>query len=268
MTARTAVDIFGREGALVGMIHVGALPGTPSHAASMDDLATTAVVEAGVYAAHGFDALLVENMGDVPYLQRDVGEEITAAMTAIACAVRDAVDRPLGIQVLAGANRSALAVAHAAGAAFIRAEGFVFASVADEGLLARADAGPLLRHRRMIGAENVAILVDIRKKHSSHAITADLDLRDEATAATFFGADGLVVTGRMTGDPVDPADLEVVAEATDLPLAIGSGVTPGTVPGLLASADALIVGSFCKQDGLWSNPVDPDRVRAIADARP
>src|SRR5690606_22936151 len=100
-------------------------------------------------------------------------------------AVRDAVACPLGIQILAGANRAALAVAHAAGLQFIRAEGFVFASVADEGLLDEADAGPLLRYRKMIGAEHVAIFADIKKKHSSHAITADVDVSETTKAAEF-----------------------------------------------------------------------------------
>lgn len=47
---------------------------------------------------------------------------------------------------------------------FIRAEGFVFAHVADEGLL-NAGAGDLLRYRKQIGAEHVQIFTDIKKKH-------------------------------------------------------------------------------------------------------
>lgn len=47
---------------------------------------------------------------------------------------------------------------------FIRAEGFVFSHVADEGFM-NSDAGELLRYRKMIDAENVAIFTDIKKKH-------------------------------------------------------------------------------------------------------
>lgn len=47
---------------------------------------------------------------------------------------------------------------------FIRAEGFVFSHVADEGLL-NACAGDLLRYRKQIGAEHVKIFTDIKKKH-------------------------------------------------------------------------------------------------------
>ena len=71
-----------------------------------------------------------------------------------------------------------VSIAHATGARFVRAEGFAYAAVADEGLLEEADAGPLLRHRKAIGAEDVAIWSDVRKKHSAHAITGDLVLAD------------------------------------------------------------------------------------------
>ena len=93
-------------------------------------------------------------------------------------------------------SRSRIAV----GAAFVRVEGFVFAHVADEGLI-ESDAGALLRYRRAIGAEGVRVFADVKKKHSAHAITADVDLAETAHAAEFFLADGVIVTGAATGEP-------------------------------------------------------------------
>src|SRR6185503_14203347 len=142
----SAPSIFAHAKALIGMVHVGALPGTPRQAQPLKSVVKQAVDEAKLLVDAGFDAILLENMHDAPYLRRDVGPEIVAAMTMVACAVRSVVKCPLGVQILAGANHAAMAVAHAAGAQFIRAEGFVFASVADEGLLDEADAGPLLRY--------------------------------------------------------------------------------------------------------------------------
>jgi len=49
---------------------------------------------------------------------------------------------------------------------FIRAEGFVFAHAADEGII-ESDAGSLLRYRKAIEADDVMILTDIKKKHRS-----------------------------------------------------------------------------------------------------
>ncbi len=264
-TMRSAAELFGRGRALVGMVHLGALPGTPRSAEPVAAIVERAVAEARLLAEAGFDAVMLENMHDVPYLRRDVGPEVVAAMTAAAVAVRAAVDVPLGLQVLAGANREALAVAQAAGCGFVRAEGFVFAAVADEGLM-EADAGPLLRYRRAIGAQDVAVLADLKKKHSSHALTADVDLVETARAAEFCGVDGVVVTGPATGRATDLDDLARCREATALPLVAGSGTTPDNVAAVLRHADAAIVGSWFKRDGRWSEPPDPDRARALVEA--
>ncbi|MCH8967647.1 MAG: BtpA/SgcQ family protein [Planctomycetes bacterium] len=257
---------FASDKAIVGMIHVRALPGTPHHRLSIDRIVETAADEARVLAEAGCDALIIENMHDRPYLNRTVGPEIVAGMTAVAVAVRSAADLPLGVQVLGGANREALAVAQAGGAGFVRVEGFVFAHVADEGLMPVADAGPLLRYRKQIGAEDIAILADVKKKHASHSITADVDLAETARAAEFFGADGVIVTGIATGRPTDRDDVQCVKEAVDLPVAIGSGLTPENLACYWPFADLFIVGSFVKQDGVWSNPIDAGRLGAFMDA--
>lgn len=263
------VDIFGARKALLGMVHVGALPGSPrAGGRSVADIAQQAAEEAELLVSAGFDGVIIENMHDTPYLKREVGPEIVASMTAVGVKAREAIgsDAALGVQILAGANRAALAVAHAIGAGFIRAEGFVYSAIADEGLLDTADAGPLLRYRRMIGAEDVRILCDIKKKHSSHAITADVDLAETARAAEFFRADGVIVTGTATGRPTKVDDVRAVRTATKLPLAIGSGTTPANIRETFEYADAVIVGSWYKQDGDWQNPPDEKRVRELVEA--
>jgi uncharacterized protein len=249
------------------MIHLQALPGSPVGGCPIGEIAAAAAGEARILAEVGFDAVIVENMHDRPYVHGRHGPEIVAAMTRAALAVREAAPRlKLGVQILSGGNREALAIALAAGGSFIRCENFVFAHIADEGLLPEAEAGPLLRYRRQIGADGVAIFADLKKKHASHAITADVPIADAAEAAEFFLADGLVVTGTATGKPVRPDELAAVAGASDLPLLVGSGVTPDSAAALLEHADGLIVGSWIKQGGVWSNPLDPARCRSMTEA--
>ena len=252
--------------ALIGMVHVGALPGTPFHQQPIDDLVRTAVDDARLLADAGYDALIVENMHDRPYVQGLQGPEIVATMTRVGLAVREAASIPLGIQILSCGNREALAVAHAIGASFIRCENFVLAHIGEEGIMAESEAAELLRYRRRIGAEDVKIYADIKKKHASHTITADLSIGEAAHLAEFAGADGAVVTGTMTGSPTNPSDVESVREATELPLLVGSGVTPDDIGKLLDPADAVIVGSWNKAGGKWTNPVDPERAKAMVDA--
>ena len=261
--AEPVAELFGKPKAMVGMVHVAALPGTPFASRSIMEIVRQAVTEAKLLAQAGFDAIIVENMHDRPYLRQQVGPEIVAAMTAVATAVRQAVDLPMGIQVLAAANREALAVALAAGAHFIRAENFVFSHVADEGLMPSADAGPLLRYRREIGAEHVRIFADIKKKHASHAMTADLGIAEIARAAEFFAADGMVVTGISTGRSADMNDLRNVGAAVRLPIAVGSGITAENLPAYWELADIFIVGSFIKEEGQWHRPMDPQRMELL-----
>jgi membrane complex biogenesis BtpA family protein len=185
-------------------------------------------------------------------------------MTAFGAAVRRASALPLGIQILAGANLASMAVAHACGAAFVRAEGFVFAHVADEGVI-EASAGELLRYRRAIGAAGVRVFADIKKKHSAHAITADVDLAETARAAEFFQADGVIVSGVATGRATDPAEVRAVAAAVGIPTLVGSGVTPDNAAAR-RDADALIVGSWIKEGGAWHGRLDEGRTREMARA--
>ena len=260
--------IFGRESdILIGMVHVAALPGTPSSDVGPHAIVRRAVNEATILAEAGFDAVIIENMHDTPYMLREVGPEITACMTAVTAAVRKAIEIPIGVQILAGANRAAMAVAHAAGAQFIRAEGFCFAAIADEGLMMEADAGPLLRYRRSIDADHIAILADIRKKHSSHAITADLSIADWAHGAEFMGADGVIVTGAATGAVTDLQETADAANACGLPVLVGSGVTDQTVRATLDIAHGAIVGSSLKEGGQWRNKVDRQRATSLVASR-
>lgn len=252
---------------LIGMVHLGASPGTPHASRSPDEIVAQAVAEAEQLADAGFDAIILENMHDAPYVHGDdLGPEVAVLMARTVAAVRHEVSVPLGVQILSGGNREALACAFTCGGSFIRCENFVFSHVADEGLLAKAEAGTLLRYRASIGAGSIPVYCDIKKKHASHAITGDLDLAEVAHAAEFFGANGLIVTGVSTGRAAELDDVRSVRGASGLPVLVGSGVTDASARDLLQFADALIVGSWIKRDGSWKNEVDPDRARAMVAA--
>ena len=257
-------SLFGVPRALVGVVHTGGLPGTPAGDRPVDQIVEAAVAEARVYASAGFHGVMIENTHDRPYLKGSVGPEIVAALAIIGHEVRRAAMLPLGVQVLAGANQCALAVALACGASFVRVEGFVFAHVADEGII-ESSAGSLLRYRRAIGADRIRVFADIKKKHSSHAITADVSLEETAKAAEFFLVDGVIVSGIATGHPADAAEVRSVARAVGVPTLVGSGVTLSNVHDY-SDADALIVGSSIKHGGVWSGPLDESRARALARA--
>lgn len=247
---------------IVAMIHLDALPGTPGFNGSPKKIMEKAIREAEIYVNSGVDAILIENMHDIPYLNRNVGPEITAMMAVVGSKIREITQLPTGIQILAGANKAALAAAFAGGLDFIRAEGFVFGHLADEGWM-NSDAGELLRYRKAIGADTVQIWTDIKKKHASHAISSDIDLVETAQAAAFFKSDGLIITGPSTGVAAEKQELERVFHASRLPIIIGSGITADNLSEYWDRCHGMIIGSFFKENGQWQQAVSRDRVEAL-----
>jgi predicted TIM-barrel enzyme len=178
--------------ALVGMVHLIPLPGSPGWGGSTNAVLDAALRDARALIEGGIDAIIVENMGDVPYLRGRVEPETVAAA-------------------------------------------------------------------------EIAIWADVQKKHSSHAVTADLDLAELAHGTAFCGADALIVTGSRTGAATSLEDVQA-AKSAGLPVVVGSGVTPQDAATLAAEADALIVGSWLKQSGNWRDAVDAERVRTLRNA--
>jgi membrane complex biogenesis BtpA family protein len=260
--------LFASPKPVIGMIHVAALPGTPAGRLPLAKIIANAMREARIYREAGVDGVAVENMHDVPYLRGGVGPEIVAGMTAVAQAVKAEFRGVTGIQILAAANREALAVALAASLDWVRVEGFAFAHVADEGWI-ESCAAELLRYRRQIGAEKIQVWADIKKKHAAHAITADVSLGETAAAAEFMRAEALIITGTATGNPPSRADVTEARAHASLPVLVGSGVDAANLGQFLPVADGFIVGSAFKAGGRWDRPVDAARVRAfMKKARP
>jgi uncharacterized protein len=261
------LSLFGRRQAVIGVIHSRALPGSPGYqGAPMAELTDFALAEARRYAQGGVDGLIVENHGDIPFARPErLGPETAACMAVITDAVRRECGLPVGVNVLANAAMVALAVAKAAGAAFIRVNQWANAYVANEGLM-DGPAGEAARYRAWLRGEDIRVFADVHVKHGAHAITADRGLGELARDVEFFDADAAIVTGQRTGDAASPDELHAVAAATALPVLVGSGVTPDNVGGILAVADAVIVASCLKRDGVWWNEVDPARLAVFMQA--
>lgn len=210
--------------------------------------------------------MLIENMHDIPYIKSSkFNPEVVASMTAVTSEIQKILKQqiPVGIQVLACGGREAIAICKATNCQFIRNEGFVFSHIGDEGFI-DSNAGEILRYRKAIDAEDVLIFNDIKKKHSSHAITYDLSLLDTAFAAKFFLADGIILTGKSTGFSTDLDELKLMNEnksKLNIPILVGSGVTKDNLHDYIGQADALIIGSYFKEDGNWSNELSMNRIQ-------
>jgi hypothetical protein len=250
--------------ALIGVIHLPALPASPRHILSMGEIVERAIAEARTLQEAAFDAAVIENFGDVPFTPRTLPPASVAAMAVVAEHVRRAVGLLIGINALRNDAVAALAIASAAGASFVRVNVHTGVSAADQGLLeGRADE--TLRYRKQLG-KRIAILADVHVKHATPLSEPDIARAAKDTAYRGL-ADGLIVTGPATGEPVDLDDLRRVRDAVpDRRLFVGSGATADTAASLLSVATGIIVGTGIKADRNPDNPIDPTLARAFAHA--
>jgi len=180
--------------------------------------------------------------------------------------IRQAIDLPIGINCLANAVEAAIAVAAGAGGAFVRANQWANAYIANEGFI-EGRAGVVTRYRRSIGADHITVWADVQVKLGSHSVTADRSLAEQARDAAWFDADALIVTGSRLADSPARRDLAVVRESTGLPVVVGSGVRAANLAVLLEASDAVIIGSSLKEGGVWHGSMDKDAVLDLVKER-
>jgi hypothetical protein len=262
-------DVFGVDQPVVGMVHLAPLPGSPRFAGDRDLVHNRAVFDAETLEAGGVDGIVVENFGDVPFYPDDVPKHVVAEMTTAVSAVTDAVDLPVGVNVLRNDAEAALSVAAATGADFVRVNVHTGARVTDQGVV-EGEAHETMRLRERLDAD-VRVLADVDVKHSAPLSGDGFDPEVVAETVERGLADGVIVSGTGTGHAVDTDRLAAVARrSADLdvgaPVFVGSGVTAETVGELLDVADGVIVGTALKRSERTTNPVDEARVRKLVEA--
>lgn len=266
-TDSVIAEIFGRPKALIGMIHCPPFPGAPRYRGeTLEQIFDACLRDAEALIGNGMHGLIVENHGDVPFSKpEDIGPETAAFMAVVTQRIKQEFNVPIGINVLANAPIHAFAIARATGAAFIRVNQWANAYVANEGFM-EGRAAEAMRYRSLLRGEDIKVFADSHVKHGSHAITADRSVEELTRDLAFFDADAVIATGQRTGNSATMEELQEVADATNLPVLVGSGVNSSNIVPILSVARAVIVASSLKEGGVWWNPVDPAQVRAFVDA--
>lgn len=252
---------------LIGVIHLLPLPGDPHHdGGGLDAVIDRALADATALADGGAAGAIVENFGSAPF-QKGTGSArlpgyAVAAMTRVVLAVRERVSLPLGVNCLRNDASSALGIAAATGAGFIRVNVHTGAYVTDQGVI-EGEAHATLRERAALDS-SVSIAADVLVKHARPL--APIPIGEAARDAVERGlADAVIVTGAATGEPVKAGDVTAVRQAVgdDVMVIVGSGVTADRAAEVLGESDAAIVGTALKVDGDVRGPVDPERVRSL-----
>ncbi len=250
---------------LAAMIAILPLPGSPLYDSDDQKVMDQAMADLAVYQEAGVDSILLENDHDLPYIQPPLDEKGIALMIEISKEVRKRFGGPIGIQMLEAANITSLEIAAEADLDYIRVEAFVFAHVGGSGII-NGSAGKILRSRKERKVEHIQVFADVKKKHGSHSLTIDLDIKDEIMQAEFFLADGVIVTSHFTGISPDKNDLIKAKSATKLPVLIGSGMTAENIQDYLPLADGFIVGSYFRKDGKFLEKLEPERLHKFMKA--
>lgn len=254
---------LGHPRPIIGMVHIGALPGTPLHdpEGGLEALIGAARADLDALQNAGFDAVMFGNENDRPY-EFDVDTASTATMAFIIGQLRDAITVPFGVNVLWD-PMSSIALGAATGAAFVR-EIFTGTYASDMGPWT-PNAGKAVRYRDRLGRPDMALLYNVSAEFA-HSLDRR-SLPDRARSAVFSSIpDAVLVSGQITGEAAAISDLEAVRKAVpDVPVLANTGVRHDTVADVLAIADGCIVGSSLKVDGNTWNPVDPERARDFMD---
>ena len=261
---------------LIGVVHLPPLPGSPgAHrmhpSEALQKAGLWAVKEAKLLAQMGFDGVILENFGDIPFYKTQVGPETIASLAVISAAIRESTSIQLGINLLRNDPFSALAVAAVTGADFIRTNVLSGVVATDQGLI-EGRAAELVRERLRLNAQNVKILADVHVKHAKTLSSSSLTLAIEETAGR-GGADGIIITGSTTGRAPEFNDLEEAAAAcrhSGVPVFIGSGMTADRLQLLSKEKSAreyhLIVGSALRRGGRAGEPMEPKRLKELVKA--
>lgn len=252
--------VFGAVKPVIGMVHIGALPGAPLHDPSLDLLAA-ARADLHALQAAGFDAVMFGNENDRPY-EFAVDTASTATMAHLIGQLKSGITVPFGVNVLWD-PMSTVALGAATGAHFVR-EIFTGTYASDMGPWT-PDAGRAMRYRNRLGRSDMAMLFNVSAEFA-HSLD-QRPLADRARSAVFSSVpDAVLVSGQITGEAARMSDLEAVkAVLPDMPVMANTGVTHDTVADVLSVADGCVVGSSLKVDGDTWNAVDPDRAQDFMD---
>lgn len=257
-------ESLGQRKAVLGMIHLQPLPGTPFHQpGTFPEILKRAVESARCLDDGGADGCLVQTVDRVYATGEESDPARTTAMGLIVNAIAEATSEQfqVGVQLMANALKASLAVAKVAGGSYIRAGAVVGATLSEHGMI---EAHPIevMQYRRAIHAAAIKVIAEIDSMHFKW-FGEPKPVAHVAAAARRVGADAVSL-----GDPDESVTLEMIAsvreQVSGLPVILAGYTNHDNAARLLAAADGAFVGS-CLERGGWGGQIDVDKVKAYVD---
>jgi len=254
---------FGSHKPIIAMIHLAPLPGSPLYDkdGGMQKIVDLAAADIAALQEGGVDAVMFGNEGDRPYLLKASPQSLAAMAFAVGELKRQ-IRVPFGVNYLWDPVAS-VSLGIASGARFVR-EIFTGVYDSDMGLWA-PDAATALRLRSDANRLDMKLMFNINAEFASPV--GDRSIAARARSAVFSSlADIVLVSGPMTGQAVETANLKLAKEALpDTPVFANTGVNIDNVADILKIGDGAVIGTHFKVDGDTWKAVDPVRVKRFMD---
>ena len=230
---------------IIGALHLNPLIGYEGYS-NYDEILNKALLDLKSFEDGGIDMVIIENNYNLPHRINET-KESNIMMELLIKDLGKHSKLPLGISVLWNDYKTAFEIAVKNNLKFIRVPVFVDSVKTSFGDII-ANPEDVLNTRRILGAKDVLIYADIHVKHAV-MLDSNKELDYSAREAKDKGADGIIITGKWTGDSPNLDDLKIARNAVgnDFPILIGSGASKENVNQLLEFADAVIVSTSLKE---------------------
>lgn len=247
-----------------GMLHVPTLPGSGNQASSMKELKEFCLTDAKRFYENGVNHFFIENFGDAPFQKHSAQPHVIAGLTSIIDYIKQYIqDCSIGVNVLRNDALSALAIASITNCQAIRVNVLTHARLTDQGII-EGCSYELSRYKNQLSS-NVEVWADVNVKHSYPLATIPIEDAVHDTLGR-GGADKIIFSGSRTGVEPDISRIKSLVEqnfVTPDKVAIGSGISEHNIKQFLPYAKNFIVGSSLKEQGIFTNHIDPQKVSKL-----
>lgn len=258
------IEFFSVLKPVIGVVHLNPLPGSPLyyvHRRSFEEILSRALNDVEKLVEGGVDGVIVENFMDIPFSEKIVDPETISAFTTILWEVKKIVRKyglPIGINLLRNSGLEAARIACSLGVDFIRINAYYEPILSAEGYLK-----PIAREVQVFLKKRgcrIKVFADVNVKHSLPLLDLVLAAKELEERSL---ADALIVTGSRTGSETPAWKVYIVRKNTSKPIIVGSGVNDKNIGLYWRIADGFIIGTFFKEKGIVTNPVDINRVKKL-----
>jgi membrane complex biogenesis BtpA family protein len=246
---------------IYGVIHLKGLPGSTSNILSIDKIVKLAQNDIDTLTAGGIDGLIIENFGDAPFVKDNLSKRSLVSFATVVSNLDIDKKLDVGINVLRNDGISALSIAEATDADFVRINVLNNIMYTDQGII-EGKSYDISQFRNTLSKE-IKVFADVFVKHATPPYGAKIENHTKELLER-AGADVVIVSGDGTGEETNIEDLQRIRDIVPLgKLAIGSGLNKDNIKKYVGISDIGIIGTDFKLDGILNNPVDLNRVKNL-----